>query len=162
MPAKGQKKRQYSDEEKAYALGVLAVHRANVYKAAKALDMSPRTLSHWAAARNLKLAAVAPLAELKREEMHEALDTLAWKIIAGMGYMIEDASLREAAVALAVLIDKSQLLRGKATVRTELSGVDGGAISVALGLHGVTDDELRRRLADAVGGAPPGDIPPPA
>ncbi len=151
MPRTGQKKRQYSDEEKAYALEILEMYRGNVQKAAKSMEMSPRTLSHWAAKRNMKVDAVQSLQEVKREEMHEALEKLAWKIVAAMECMIEEADLRALSTSLGILIDKTQLLKGLATARTEISGIDGGAISVSVGLDKLSDDELRQRLAAAIG-----------
>ena len=158
MPRTGQKKRQYSDEEKAYALEVLEMYLGNVQKAATSLEISPRTLSHWAARKNMPVAAVEEIQAVKREEMHEALEKLAWKIVAAMEVTIEEADLRALTTSLGILIDKIQLLKGLATSRTEISGVDGGAISVAVGLEELSDDELKQRLAAALGGAPGGTL----
>ena len=159
MPRTGQKKRAYSDEEKAYALSVLEMYRGNVDKAAKLLEMPPRTLAHWAAGQN-RVAAVEDIQAVKREEMHEALDKIAWKIVGAMELTIEEADLRALATSLGILIDKIQLLRGLATSRTEVSGPGGSAIAVSLGLDTMTDDELRERLAEVVGVPAAGGVPP--
>ena len=158
MPRNGQKKRRYSDDEKAYALEILEVYRGNVDKAAKFLEIPARTLSHWAAGQN-RVPAVEVIQDTKREEMHEALEKLAWKIVGAMEFTIEEADLRALTTSLGILIDKIQLLRGLATARTEISGIDGGAISVAVGLDKLSDEELRQRLAVAIGSAAGGTVP---
>lgn len=108
------------------------------------------TLSRWFRQKNNP-----PPNELVHEKRAELKDMLAIEIEAIFGAMPSvrpDATYRDLGTVAGILIDKKQLLEGKATERKELTGKDGGAIeSKVTLLSELSDEELDRIIA----GQPP-------
>lgn len=104
--------RQYTDEEKAFALVALDFNLGNLNRAARELSIPRKTLAEWAAGRNQNVA-VAKKRQLQGEEIADKLEELVWRILAS----VTDEKLRKTkALDLirmsGICIDKMLQLRG--------------------------------------------------
>jgi transposase-like protein len=107
------KKRRYSDEGRAAALAALAANAGNVARTAKQLGIPARTLESWA--KGERHPEAAQMCDEKKGPMADALQQAARKIVDSLAGKIERASLKDAAIAFGVLIDKMRLLRDQPT-----------------------------------------------
>ncbi|MDE1822263.1 MAG: hypothetical protein KGI98_15600 [Euryarchaeota archaeon] len=122
--------RNYTDEERAHALAILAGNRGNRARTSRELGIDRVTLKGWAGEiipgppGNRRPAQVPP--EVLTHAMDEVADNLERAAKAGSRRLAEAvetvpietaADLRNTAVAVAVNIDKVQLLRGGPTQR---------------------------------------------
>lgn len=57
-----------------------------------------------------------------KKELHIELEELAHKLVAALPDKIEDASMQQTALAIGIIIDKMQLLKGQPTERTAVVG----------------------------------------
>jgi hypothetical protein len=124
----------YSDEDKANVLA--AASTEGVTGAAKLTGLSCSTIRGFQeqAERRPEL---ANLAGEKSRQLSDRLMDTAVLIAAGLEGKIEDASLRDAAVALGILLDKSFLLQSEPT-------------SIFEGLDGLSDEEFFSAVASLI------------
>lgn len=125
------KRKQYSERDKAEGLAVLEANGGNVYKAAKELGINESTLRVWVNAREAYGETLKGLRESAQKKLSELLETEVRDILSAMTTARDNASYKELATAAGILIDKLQLLEGKATERVE---------------HTLTDDERANRI----------------
>ncbi len=135
-------RRQYSDSEKATALAALDANGGNVSRTAKQLNIARKTLAGWAESRGVH-PEVADLRHEKRLDRSELIDEEIRAIFEAMKKKRKGAWYSHLVVGLGVLIDKKQLLEGKATERKEVTGRDGTPIEITV-LSELSDDELDR------------------
>jgi transposase-like protein len=140
-PEPKKRSRTYSDRERAEALAVLDAVGGVVERAAKMSGVPANTLSEWAKGR------VRPAVLEEKEEVKAALydriETLAGDIVGLMARRIKEDALSarpigfsSAAVALGVLVDKME----------KLKGMPGGAAAGAAGTPGAVSAEERERV----------------
>lgn len=120
-------RRRYSDSDKAAALAALDANDGNTHKTAKQLNIPRTTLERWVEGRVSD--DVPHLRQHKKRELHESLEELAYKLVAVMPEKIDEANLQQSAVALGVVIEKMQLLRGDPTERLEHTLTDAERVS---------------------------------
>lgn len=125
------KRRRYSDSDKANALAALDANGGNLYKTAKHLGLSISTLQSWANISEDKAARLEPLRNRKRKELQEVLRDLAYQITSVIPEKLGEANLQQTSVSLGIVLEKMQLLEGKATERVE---------------HSITEQERVERL----------------
>jgi transposase-like protein len=113
-------RRQYSDAEKAAALAALDANGGNVARTARDLDIPRKTLAEWAADRHTH-SEVAELRQEKKRDLAQRLEEIAWELAEALPGKKELASLQHTATAMAIAIDKMQLLRGAPTSITDIS-----------------------------------------
>lgn len=126
-------RRRYTEEERAVALAALDAHEGNVLKAAAFCKIPRKTLENWRDGGAVN-EAVAELRHIKKGELADRLEALAHLLVDAMPEKLAEATLKDAAVALGVSVDKMQLLRNKPTTITD-------------DISSVTDAELDRRIA---------------
>ena len=108
-------KRKYSDDERADTLAALDANRGNALQTSKQLGIPRTTIKRWVAEG--VNADVTVLRHEKRRELSEKLEDIAHAL---SGNILIHAgspdaargSLKEMAVALGIVIDKMQVLRG--------------------------------------------------
>lgn len=118
------KRRRYSDNDKATALAALDANEGNLYKTARQLNISISTLQSWANASEDKAEKLEPLRNRKRKELHEVLRDLAYQITSVIPDKLNDANLQQTSVSLGIVLEKMQLLEGKATERVEYTDTE--------------------------------------
>lgn len=111
------KRRRYSDSDKAAALTVLDANEGNLNKTAKQLDIPRTTLERWVEGRVSD--DVPQLRQQTKKALANELEALAYKLIEAMPEKLEGANLQQASVALGIVVEKMQLLRGDPTERFE-------------------------------------------
>ena len=109
-------RRTYSDREKAEALAALDANSGNLTRTADDLGIPYSTLRDWANGRGLN----GGVAELRSQKKASLADTLADVAEALAGDLFDEskrhrASIQQIATAMAIVIDKMQLLRGDPT-----------------------------------------------
>jgi hypothetical protein len=110
----GRKKRQYSDKDKAAALVALEANGGNVLKTSQALNIPRQTLINWNNGSHLT-DDVPKIGQEKRRGVLEQLIDEQHAILALLPGKRGDASYQQLMTALAISIDKSQLLQGADT-----------------------------------------------
>lgn len=125
-------RRRYSDNDKAAALAALDANGGNVNRTAKQLGLAESTLRSWTQGRGTH-EVVAELREVKKADLSDRLTDIAHAILDTLPKKLKDASAQQLATALGIVIDKKQLLEGKATDRTDL--------------HVTSDEDRAARLA---------------
>lgn len=126
------RKRQYSDNDKATALVALDANKGNLNKTARELKLPLSTLKGW---RDGHVHAdVANIRTVKKGTLAERFDDATELMLDVLHKKLEDASLQQIATSIGILQDKSQLLKGHATERTEFT-------------EKLTDDERTARVA---------------
>jgi len=104
-------RRSYTDDDKASALALLAMNGGNIKRTSRESGVPRATLTAWAKGRGAS-ARVTELCHLKKGELSDKLESIAHKFLDQMSATIADASLRELAIALGIIIDRMLLLRG--------------------------------------------------
>lgn len=106
----------YSDEEKASALTLLAVYNGNVKRAARTLGVPRSTLAAWAKGRGTN-AGVTKQCHFKKESLADKFEEVARKLLdaAADPAKLAEASLLDTVKALAICIDRMLLLRARPT-----------------------------------------------
>jgi transposase-like protein len=144
-PAAEKRSRTYSDRERAEALAVLDAVGGVVARAAKMTGVPEKTLSGWAEEGRVKPEVLEEKKEIKAA-LYDRIETLAGDIIGLMVRRVKDDILAdrkigfsEASVALGVLIDKMEKLRG-------MPG--GGAGPGQTPSAGLTPEQKQRQAAD--------------
>jgi transposase-like protein len=107
-------RRQYSDAEKATALAALDANGGNVQGTAETLGIPESTLSGWAKGRGTN-GDVPKLRDIKKKDLADELEGIAYKLAKAIPDKIEEATLQQVTTSLGITIDKMQLLRGEAT-----------------------------------------------
>lgn len=145
----------YTEEYRASAILMAEANgypnqKGAVARAAKYLKIPERTLARW-----LTGASNPPpdkTVSIKKDEIIEALKAEVQAALNEMPNARKDADYKELATTAAILIDKWQLLDGKATERKELTGKDGGAIETKTTILSELSDE---QLDGIINGKPP-------
>jgi hypothetical protein len=112
---------------------------------AKHIGVPERTVSRW-----FNLESNPPpdkIVNIKKDDIISLLIGEVHAALIEMPMARPDADYKELATTAAILIDKWQLLDGKATERKELTGKDGGAIVTKTLLSELSDDDLNRIIA---------------
>ena len=112
--------RKYTDREKAEALAIVDMQGGNVRKASQLTGIPEGTLYEWVGGRRVN-GDVPDLRESAKDRLLALFDSV---VVATLESMLTDGSMARAnfqqkAIAVGILTDKSQLLRGQATVITE-------------------------------------------
>jgi transposase-like protein len=110
----GRKKRQYTDKDKAAALVALEANGGNAVKTARDLGIPRQTLLHWNSGAHVSTD-VPIIGQEKRRGVLEQLVDEQHAILALLPSKRGDASYQQLMTALAISIDKSQLLQGADT-----------------------------------------------
>jgi transposase-like protein len=107
---------QYSDEEKASALVLLAVYNGNLKRTARSLGIPRTTLSAWAKGRGTH-AVVTKQCHFKKENLADRLEEVVRVMLdaATDPAKIADASLLDLCKSIGILVDRMLLLRGRPT-----------------------------------------------
>src|SRR5947209_5411368 len=126
-------RRRYTDNERSEALAALCANGGNIEATAKQLGMPYRTLRQWANGERHPEATQMSIE--KRAPLADRLDVLAHALVDDMlkPAMRKEAGIREVATAFGIIVDKTQLLRGKPT---------------NINHDGLTDDQRRARLVE--------------
>lgn len=103
------RKHRYTDAEKAAALVVLDFCEGNVTETTRRTGVPESTLSEWRDGRIND--AVPAIRDEKRKSLADSLEELAFKYVEGFLKTAGDVSARDA-IALGIVIDKMQILRG--------------------------------------------------
>lgn len=130
-------RRRYSNRQKATA--VVAAEMSSIQAASEQLGIPERTIRHWRDRPEL-----AALAAKTREEMADDIKLVAALALERLAEAIESGAMepRDLITAFGVAIDKSQLLAGAPTERTETRSLTDGL-----------DDHEKRLLRDAIDAA---------
>ena len=113
-------RRQYTDRQKAEALAALDANGGNLTRTSREIGVPLSTIRNWRDGMGTN-GDVAELRSQKRGELADELTEIAW-LLAGD---LQDeskrrrASLVQTATSMAIVIDKTQLLRGLPTSITE-------------------------------------------
>lgn len=143
-------KRSYSDVDKATILAALDANGGNVNKTAKELHIPRATIQEW---MNGRVSDDVPnIRQEKKLELSELIDNEIYAIFEAMQTKRNTAAYSNLATAIGILVDKKQLLAGKATERKEVTGKDGGAIETRVTMLSELSDE---QLDDIIAGKPP-------
>ena len=122
----------YTPKQRAEALAVLEANNGNMLRTSQELGIGQATLKTWVTeSRDEKNTYAQETLEHLPEAKTNLLDKLDNAINQTLTQYvgsIADLKAKDAAVALAVLIDKAQLLRGGATARTEQIITEGVTI----------------------------------
>src|SRR6185503_7639388 len=109
-------KRQYSPEVIANALAVVKANNNNLSKSARELNIPRLTLREWVLNGRRNTAEVSVIQRVKEGELGEKLRFNAHRIVDSMSDLTDDelrkVPLGTRAVALGILIDKTQALAG--------------------------------------------------
>lgn len=144
-----QPRTQYTREQKAEALGLLiAVGKA---EAARQTGIPAGTISSWAVRNGVttnhaapeQLAGAAQSVAEQKQKLVDRLLPLAAKLVTKLEAKAstDDASLKELAQTLMIIVDKVQLLTGQATARTETT-IAGVEVEAARARAATVLDEL--------------------
>jgi hypothetical protein len=111
-------KNRRTDEQRTQALAALAANggkdtRGAIYRTAQELRIPAATLRAWANGKHPPVAAQS--ADIKRGDLADALEAVAWQLIDLMPAAARKAPLNQLAIAASISIDKARLLREKAT-----------------------------------------------
>ncbi len=147
------KRKIYDEKFKANAIIMLEMHgypenAAKLQEIADHLGVPGRTLRRWFN-RETGTPPDNVVTEVKKE-LSERLTDLAHKLVDKALEVIsdDDPSIQQIVTSLGIVIDKSQLLTGKATERKELTGKEGGAIETKITLLSeLSDDDLNKIIA---------------
>ncbi len=123
----------YTEKERAAALAALEINKGVVARTARELGIPRSTLNEWVSEnRHHKKEAVEEEMPAARADLAERLDRIAHSILDFIPAALPEAQLKELTVALGIVVDKKQLLRGQPTQ-----------------IHGehLTDDERAARVA---------------
>lgn len=117
-------RRNYTDEEKANAMALVAYHRGNVAAAAMAAGIPYRTIKHWADGEGIK-PEVAEEGNAKKLALADRLDQIVSVLAEGLDdpVKIAAAPLNTIALTLGILIDKTRILRGEGPQGEAVAGV---------------------------------------
>jgi transposase-like protein len=113
----------YTDEFRAQAIVMLEAagwpeRKGAIARTAATLHIHQRTLSRWASRQQNPPPDI--LVHKKRFDLQAAIQDELQAVIEELPSARPDADYKELITALAILVDKSQLLEGKATERVEL------------------------------------------
>jgi len=105
-------RRRYTRKTKASA--VIAAEMSSVMAAAESLDIPRKTVEYWFDAPEF-----ATLRQKTRADMAEETAALAHKVLGVIKEKLPDYEPKDLNTLYGILVDKSQLLTGEATSRTE-------------------------------------------
>lgn len=105
--------RRYSDQDKAVALAALETHHGNVTEAAAFAGVPRKTLEEWRDGRTAE--DVANIRQEVKQSLADRLEDIAHQYLDVLPEKIPKATLMQLSTALAIAVDKMQLLRGEAT-----------------------------------------------
>lgn len=142
---------EYTDEQRANGLAVLASTGGNMLKAARLLGVSRSTLRGWAgkSGSTTGFPREPQVVEVRAKtiQLADRLEQVAHLAVGlSIGEKIEDASAKDRLVVAGIAIEKMQLLRGGPTQRQE-------SVSVTL----VAGGSLRELAASVLGELASGD-----
>lgn len=142
-------RRRYTDDERATALAALTANGGNVSKTSKQLGIPEMTLRQWSDGSRHPEA--TQMSEDKKEPLSDACERIARQLADAMPKKIGKAGLQQTATSFAIMVDKMQLLRGKAT---SIQKHD---------LSELSDEELQQRFEEAarIADVDPGRNEPP-
>jgi transposase-like protein len=142
----------YTPEFRAQALVTLEANGGNILQTATQLGVGEATIRAWVAENSdIKedssdlAVATAEILPDTREEFIDELKTVRNKVLRQLHDNISDLKAREAAVTLGILIDKTELLEGNATSRTQVVG-DGETVNEAI-------ERITREIESRINGA---------
>lgn len=110
---KAQRKRAYTDQERAAALVVVDFCEGNLSEASRRTGIPRITLFEWNSGR--VNSDVSEIRQEKKKDLADKLEDLAEKYVDSMTSTAGSATSRDA-VALGIVIDKMQILRGQPSV----------------------------------------------
>ena len=139
MP-KVQKKRRYSDEQRAATVAAVAANGGNVQKTAKQLGIPKKTIEHWV--KQERHAEAAKNGQLKRGPLADQFLELAAKLVGIADAKADKLNAKDAVIAAGVAVDKARLLRGEPTQIDEHRGTVTARIDhLAAAFAGAADRE---------------------
>ena len=152
------KRRRYDDKFRSSAIVLLEAdgypdNKGALTRVARHLGVPYQTLSRWA--REINNPAPLQLVQEKRRELIEIIRDEVYAALGSANNARDDASYRDLITAAAIMVDKLQLLTGKATERTEVVA-DGLSDEQRASRIAAIFDKARTRqpgFADSVGGA---------
>jgi hypothetical protein len=128
-------KKTYTAEQKANALILLATNKGNLARTARDTGLPRKTISAWAKGKHIQ--GVTPeIMQSKTDEIVEKLDrNIALYLEAGADEVkIAKASLKDISIAMAVSLDKKQLLMNRPTQIMQTSQTDRARIEASIRL----------------------------
>jgi hypothetical protein len=114
-------RREWLDREKAEALAALDANGGNIAQTSRQLGIPRSTLTLWRSGGVTE--EVADICHLKKADLADRLETIAHLILDGLPDKVGASSLKDAAVAFGVVVDKRQLLLEKPTSITRDDGI---------------------------------------
>jgi transposase-like protein len=113
-PSKGQKYRQYSDDDRGSALATLAMNGGNIAKTSKDLAIPQATLRKWRDGSGISTSTIEKC-DIKKEVLGDIFEQVVRVYLrqALSPGVVAKASSRDAIMTAAVAADKMQLLRAK-------------------------------------------------
>lgn len=137
----GTKRRRYTRRQKVTA--VIAAEMTSASEAAEQADVPRTTLLYW-----MEDPEFVALRQKTREDLADESKALAHKVLGVIKSKIDQFEPRDLTILYGVLTDKSQLLSGQATERTEhrelLTGMDDGEVE---GVQEWLREQAREKLA---------------
>lgn len=112
----------YSHADRAAAILAVRANDGNVKKTSLQLDIPLATLTQWV--QGTRHPEATAIADLIAPDLADKLEAVAHAIVDGMPGKVDKASLKDAAAALAIVIDKMRLIRGETTSAPGLSDED--------------------------------------
>ena len=112
--------RTYTDRQKAEALAALDANDGNLSRTSRQIGIPRKTLERWRNGEGTN-GDVAQLRHQKKGELAREMTKIAWQLAGDMQLPVRrrKATLVQTATAMAIVIDKAQLLRGEPTSITE-------------------------------------------
>jgi hypothetical protein len=112
VETKQKTKRQYTDEEKGFALVALDFNQGNLHRTAKELSMPRKTLAEWASGRN-QSPVVANIRQLQGGNLSDRFEAAVWQLLGSLtdGEKMRRATFLEIVKAMDICVDKMLLLR---------------------------------------------------
>ena len=115
-------RRQYTEEDRAVALAAYAANENNLERTAKFCGIARNTLRRWVNGEVVNAPTVA-LATVKKDQIADECERLAWKLLAGIDdeEKIAGTPVNLLSVAFGTMIDKMRLLRGESTQTVDVN-----------------------------------------
>jgi hypothetical protein len=129
----------YTDETKALALTVLQQMGGNYEKTSQWLaeqaniEISSKQISRWDKGIAIEPEIVEKVEEIKKRDLADCLEKLAFTLIDAAPGKIPDAPLSQVMVGVGIAVDKMRLQRGEAT---------------SISQHNMSDDERATRVEE--------------
>jgi transposase-like protein len=141
--------RKYSDKERSDALLALDLNGGNVQGTAEKLGIPHRTLVEWDNARKAGGENTDIHNKKRRGDLAERLEVLIWELVDSIPGKIAAAGLKDTAIAIGILTDKAQLLKGAPTSIIATAEAQK-TIELIMARTGLSEERAREIVAETL------------